>query len=238
MSKYILLLFCIVQINIYCQSIYKTARDIYRTYRGFEQLSQMVTDLYSIITKHDISKPPINYHSNLSIAKYSSLLPPTFNLSASKDLWEVLHGAEPNKKISSNLRNADGALQANKLLLYQEGLTKIIDRLNLDELANEPLSVFSIGDVEPFAAADGLVTGIYPMDAKIAGESGSDRSGITFGFDKINKVYTPNNIFTRPFLLSTYSPIHNKKVSQNQFLLINPWNDIDVFCPLKKWMIH
>jgi len=232
MSKYILLLFCIVQINIYCQSIYKNIQlfgEIYRTYLIIENVSRKVTDLSSIITKYDISKP-LN-------AKYSSLLPPTFNPSASKDLWEVLHGAEPNKDIFSNvgsIRNADGTLQANRILMYQEDLRKIIDAIEAAKDSEEALTTFKLGDIQPFAAADGLVSGIYPMDAKITGESGLDRFGITFESDKINRVYTPNTIVTRPFLFPTYSPIQINKVTQNQILLINPWNERDVFSPLNK----
>jgi hypothetical protein len=202
-----------------------------------EYVRQKITDLSSIITKYDISKPQIHYHSNLSIAKYSSLLPPTFNPSASKDLWEVLHGAEPNKEIFSNvgnIRNADGTLQANKLLMYQEDLEKIIEAIESGRDSEEALTTFKLGDIQPFAAADGLVSGIYPMDAKITGKSGLDRFGITFGSDKINRVYTPNTIVTRPFLFSTYSPIQINKVTQNQILLINPWNERDVFSPLNK----
>lgn len=235
MSKYILLLFCIVQINIYCQSIYKTARDIYLTYLEFEQLSQMFTDLSSINTKHDISKPQIHFHSNLSIAKNFSLLPFTFNPSASKDLWEVLHGAEPNKEIFSNvgnIRNADGTLQANRLLIYQEDLRKIIDAIEAAKDSEEALTTFKLEDIQPFAAADGLVSGIYPMDSKITG--GIDDEGNNFF--EISHVFGPNQTLpfgsTRSkakelklknrFYFSTYSPIQNKNEMQIEILMINP----------------
>jgi hypothetical protein len=111
-------------------------------------------------------------------------------------LWEVLNGAEPNKEIFSNVgsvRNADGTLQANRLLLYQEDLRKIIEAIEDGKDSQEALTTFKLGDIQPFAAADGLVSGIYPMDSKIT--SGVDDQGNTFF--EISHVFGPNQ--TLPF---------------------------------------
>jgi len=128
-------------------------------------------------------------------------------------LWEVLNGASPNKDIFSQVggrTNPDGSLQANRLLLYQEDVNKILRKLDMPE-ENPPFTVeadgtiswdysqpsssktFKLGDIQPMAAADGLVSGVYPMDAKVTG--GVDDEGNKFF--EISHKFGPNQ--TLPF---------------------------------------
>ena len=109
-------------------------------------------------------------------------------------LFEVLQGANPNNKIFGQLgtvANPDGSLQANRLLLYQDDIFKILSRIEGGlgaEGDDVSKSVFRIGDIQPTAQYDGLVSGIYPMDAKITG--GSDDQGNKFF--EISHTFGPN----------------------------------------------
>jgi hypothetical protein len=128
-------------------------------------------------------------------------------------LWEVLNGANPNQEIFGNVgtrANPDGSLQVNRLLLYQDDVAKIVNQL---ESAASPAAVigpdgtvtwdysktaperkvFHLGEVQPMAAADGLVSGVYPMDAKVTG--GVDDEGNKFF--EISHKFGPNQ--TLPF---------------------------------------
>lgn len=128
-------------------------------------------------------------------------------------LWEVLNGANPNQEIFGNVgtrANPDGSLQVNRLLLYQDDVAKIVNQI---ESAASPAAVigpdgtitwdysktaperkvFHLGDVQPMAAADGLVSGVYPMDAKVTG--GVDDEGNKFF--EISHKFGPNQ--TLPF---------------------------------------
>lgn len=128
-------------------------------------------------------------------------------------LWEVLNGASPNKDIFSQVggrTNPDGSLQANRLLLYQDDVNKILRKLDMPE-ENPPFTVeadgtvswdysqpsssktFKLGDIQPMAAADGLVSGVYPMDSKVTG--GVDDEGNKFF--EISHKFGPNQ--TLPF---------------------------------------
>jgi hypothetical protein len=92
------------------------------------------------------------------------------------ELWNVLNGATPKTGIFSQngtyAGGTDGSLQADRLLLYQDDVKNII--LKLTEGNNN----FSLGDIEPLAEQDGLVSGIYPLDSKIVG--GTDDEGNNF----------------------------------------------------------
>ena len=109
-------------------------------------------------------------------------------------LFEVLQGANPNNKIFGQLgtvANPDGSLQANRLLLYQDDLFKILSRIEGGlgaEGDDVSKSVFKIGDIQPTAQYDGLISGIYPMDAKVTG--GIDDQGNKFF--EISHTFGPN----------------------------------------------
>ena len=128
-------------------------------------------------------------------------------------LWEVLNGANPNQEIFGNVgtrANPDGSLQVNRLLLYQDDVAKIVSQI---EDSGSPAvvigpdgtmtwdytktlperKVFELGEVQPMASADGLVSGVYPMNSKITG--GTDDQGNKF-FELSHK-FGPNQ--TLPF---------------------------------------
>jgi hypothetical protein len=109
-------------------------------------------------------------------------------------LFEVLQGANPNNQIFGQLgtvANPDGSLQANRLLLYQDDLFKILSRIEGGlgaEGDDAARNVFKLGEIQPTAQYDGLVSGIYPMDAKVTG--GIDDQG--HKFFEISHTFGPN----------------------------------------------
>jgi hypothetical protein len=128
-------------------------------------------------------------------------------------LWKVLNGAGPNQEIFGNVgtrANPDGSLQVNRLLLYQDDVAKIVSQI---EDSGSPAAViepdgsmswdysktlperkvFELGEVQPMAAADGLVSGVYPMNSKVTG--GVDDKGNKFF--EISHKFGPNQ--TLPF---------------------------------------
>ena len=92
------------------------------------------------------------------------------------ELWNVLNGATPKLGTFSQngtmIGGADGSLQADRLLLYQDDVKKITEKLKYGE------NNFTLGDIYPTAEQDGLVSGIYPMETKIIG--GVDDNGNQF----------------------------------------------------------
>ena len=143
-------------------------------------------------------------------------------------LWEVLNGAQPKPGIFSNLgsrTNADGSLQVDRLLLYQDDIKNIIQ--NIEKNKN---SEFKIGDLGTFAQQDGLVSGVYPMDTKII--PGVDDSGNKFF--EFKHTFGPNQQL--PF---GTTPSKAKEVTlRNRFYYntgVNPETNepvFDVFGPL------
>lgn len=94
------------------------------------------------------------------------------------ELWNVLNGATPKLGTFSQngtiIGGGDGSLQADRLLLYQDDVKSIVDRINLFGENN-----FTLGDViRPTSEQDGLVSGIYPMETKII--AGVDDNGNKF----------------------------------------------------------
>jgi len=131
--------------------------------------------------------------------KLSPALKTTFTQNRNH-LWEVLNGADPNKDIFGRVgtrTNPDGSLQVNRLLLYQQDLNKILSVLDKPltetELSEGLPKVFKLGEIQPMAAADGLVSGVYPMDSKVTG--GTDDQGNKFF--ELSYKFGPNQ--TLPF---------------------------------------
>jgi len=91
------------------------------------------------------------------------------------ELWNILNGASPKTGVfSGSLNLGDGTLQADRLMLYQDDVQKIINQI---ENTNGS-AVFSLMDINPTAQQDGLISGVYPMDAKVIG--GTDDAGNKF----------------------------------------------------------
>lgn len=101
------------------------------------------------------------------------------------ELWNILNGASPKTGVfSGSLNLGDGTLQADRLLLYQDDVQKIIQ--GLENAQGE--GAFSLKDINPIAQQDGLVSGVYPMDAKVIG--GTDDLGNKFF--EIKHTFGPN----------------------------------------------
>ena len=117
-------------------------------------------------------------------SKFAPKLATTFTQNRS-ELWNLLNGASPKTGVfSGSLNYGDGSLQADRLMLYQDDVQKIIANL---ENANRP-STFSLEDINPTAQFDGLVSGVYPMNAKVVG--GTDDAGNKFF--EIKHTFGPN----------------------------------------------
>ena len=91
-------------------------------------------------------------------------------------LWDILNGAEPKNGLFSQSGThdggADGSLSVNNLLLYQDDVMNIIENIQNGR------STFVLNDISPNAEYDGLVSGVYPMDAKVI--AGTDDNGAKF----------------------------------------------------------
>lgn len=147
-------------------------------------------------------------------SKFGPQLSTTFTQNRN-ELWNVLNGAEPSSGIfgvpaygGSTLGGAD--LQANRLMLYQDDVKNIIQRIERSGAFSAPAveepdgslswsfdntgpRTFTLGDINPIAQQDGLVSGVYPMDAKVIG--GTDDNG--FKFFELKHTFGPNQ--TLPF---------------------------------------
>lgn len=94
------------------------------------------------------------------------------------ELWNVLNGAAPKTGVFSQngtyAGGTDGSLQADRLVLDQEDVKKLIGRLEYG--TNEP---FTLEDLYgKMSNEEGLISGIYPPQTKVIG--GEDDAGNKF----------------------------------------------------------
>ena len=118
-------------------------------------------------------------------SKFAPKLETTFTQNRT-ELWNVLNGAAPKNGIFSQsgtyAGGADGSLSADRLMLYQDDVKNIIQSIR------DGKSSFTLADINPKAEYDGLVSGIYPMDAKVI--SGTDDNG--YQFFELKHTFGPN----------------------------------------------
>lgn len=118
-------------------------------------------------------------------SKFTPKLETTFTQNRT-ELWNVLNGAAPKNGIFSQsgtyAGGADGSLSADRLMLYQDDVKNIIQNIQTGR------SAFTLADIGPKAEYDGLVSGVYPMDAKVI--SGTDDNG--FQFFELKHTFGPN----------------------------------------------
>jgi hypothetical protein len=118
-------------------------------------------------------------------SKFAPKLETTFTQNRT-ELWNVLNGAAPKTGIFSQsgtyAGGADGSLSADRLMLYQDDVKSIIQNIQTGK------SAFTLADIGPKAEYDGLVSGVYPMDAKVI--SGTDDNG--FQFFELKHTFGPN----------------------------------------------
>jgi hypothetical protein len=156
-------------------------------------------------------------------AKFKPKLATSFTQNRT-ELWNVLNGASPKlgtfSQNGSLIGGADGSLQADKLLLYQDDVHKIIDNIKFGK------TNFTLDDINPIAQEDGLVSGIYPLDTKVIG--GTDDAGNTFF--ELKHTFGPNQRL--PF---GTTPAKAKEVTfKNRFYFNNDpdTGELKVFDPL------
>ena len=117
--------------------------------------------------------------------KFAPKLETTFTQNRT-ELWNVLNGATPKTGVFSQsgtyAGGADGSLSADRLMLYQDDVKSIIQNIQSGK------SAFSLADISPNAEYDGLVSGVYPMDAKVI--AGTDDNG--FQFFELKHTFGPN----------------------------------------------
>ena len=94
------------------------------------------------------------------------------------ELWNVLNGAAPKTGVFSQngtyAGGTDGSLQADRLVLDQEDVKKLIGKLEYG--TNEP---FTLEDLYGnMSKQEGLISGVYPPQTKVIG--GEDESGNKF----------------------------------------------------------
>lgn len=140
------------------------------------------------------------------------------------ELWNVLNGATPKLGTFSQngtlLGGADGSLQADRLLLYQDDVKNIIQNIENGQTS------FKLADINPLAQEDGLVSGIYPLDAKIV--AGTDDAGNNFF--ELKHTFGPNQKL--PF---GTTPSKAKEITfKNRFYFNNDptTGELKVFDPL------
>jgi hypothetical protein len=126
--------------------------------------------------------------SNLPLigSKFAPKLGTTFTQNRD-ELWNVLHGADPKLGVFSQTGSytggADGSLSADRLLMYEDDIMKIVNQIE-----QEGQTAFKLGEINPIAQQDGLVSGVYPLDSKIIG--GTDDNG--FKFFELTHKFGPN----------------------------------------------
>ena len=156
-------------------------------------------------------------------AKFAPKLATSFTQNRT-ELWNVLNGASPKlgtfSQNGSLIGGADGSLQADKLLLYQDDVRKITDNIKYGQTS------FTLGDIYPLSQQDGLVSGIYPLNTKVIG--GTDDAGHTFF--ELKHTFGPNQRL--PF---GTTPAKAKEVTfKNRFYFNNDpdTGELKVFDPL------
>jgi hypothetical protein len=155
--------------------------------------------------------------------KFAPKLETTFTQNRT-ELWNVLNGATPKTGVFSQsgtyAGGADGSLSADRLMLYQDDVKNIIQNIQTGK------SAFTLADIGPKAEYDGLVSGIYPMDAKVI--SGTDDNG--FQFFELKHTFGPNQRL--PF---GTTPAKAKEITfKNRFYFNNDpdTGELKVFDPL------
>jgi len=150
----------------------------YNLYQPMTNLSAVrnMVPIFSGLGKTVQSIPKIG-----SSARFQPKLETTFTQNRNA-LWEQLTSTDPRMSGIFS-KTADGDLSPNRLLLYQDDVYNIINSIE----GSGP-ELLTLADIQPQAAADGLVSGIYPMNAKVIG-SVDDKGNKFF---EIKHTFKPN----------------------------------------------